>query len=582
MSYTITLTSPTLAPSATASPTASTQNRQTERERQQSPPVHQIQANQNSSANSSAHKNDSLTNTEEPLSDSRMRMIREYLCGVPQAWRLTDSYRGQPSSLQEGLPNSSVTRSEGDPNSGQPNTQVNAIEVTVLEFREFPVKRQLVTLKDLDDHLNAASRPPNARAYFVPTSWQPVYGLLGASLNIDHDFFALHSTKQPLPIEYSLPSFKISNNHWRCPYMSMDSEEIQTIERCISLWIADSQSDNWTAVVLCDNYEINERAARSLAFHLQKLTFFSQWRPTLVQTFAVSILNPIYDDYSPKRFSSILIVILTVLSSEFSTLISRLAQNLKDAEDAILEISQAETSSSTNVKLLKKLRQIYPHALRRPSTYKMLLRQLNFITFSLRDQDVHKSEVRRTEKLLDDLRYLCQYATELEKQNGELLKERTNLIAGLRDGSSEGGENEKGRSFEQSGENSPSSAAIQEQSIHKDRGIDMGSLGNQHLDPRGQGGPPQPGSPGKSTLEPFARHIQTKIDQIAYITNILLSLSLIATIYGMNLDVFVDGGLLRVKDYLVTALPFAFGIFLVTFGLPALVSRARHLRLEIV
>ncbi|KAI9822227.1 MAG: hypothetical protein M1832_003050 [Thelocarpon impressellum] len=84
----------------------------------------------------------------------------------------------------------------------------------------------------------------------------------------------------------------------------------------------------------------------------------------------------------------------------------------------------------------------------------------------------------------------------------------------------------------------------------------------------GQGPPSGPDPPGVSLYEPFARHIQTKIDQIAYVTNDLLSLTLIATIYGMNLDIFVDGGLSDLKKYLVTALPFAAGIFFLTFYLP--------------
>lgn len=240
MSYTITLTSPaTVASSSTSPPTTSTQSHQTKRK--ESPPAHEVQSN----SNSSGHGNDISTVTEEYLPHARMRMVREYLCGIPRVWRLTDSYRAPPRNLQEGLPNSSIASSEGDINSEQPSTRANAIDVTVLEFGDIPVKRQLFTLEDLDNHLNANPRPPNARAYFVPTSWLPVYGLLGSSLNIDHDFFALYSTKQPVPLEFSLPSFEKSNNHWRFRYMSMISGEKQIVERCVALWIADSQNDNW-------------------------------------------------------------------------------------------------------------------------------------------------------------------------------------------------------------------------------------------------------------------------------------------------------------------------------------------------
>lgn len=36
----------------------------------------------------------------------------------------------------------------------------------------------------------------------------------------------------------------------------------------------------------------------------------------------------------------------------------------------------------------------------------------------------------------------------------------------------------------------------------------------------------------------------------------------------MNLDIFVDGGLVGLKKYLATAVPFAVGVFAVTFLLP--------------
>jgi hypothetical protein len=85
--------------------------------------------------------------------------------------------------------------------------------------------------------------------------------------------------------------------------------------------------------------------------------------------------------------------------------------------------------------------------------------------------------------------------------------------------------------------------------------------------------PPKPGPPSGGEYLPFAHHIQTKLDQIAYVTNLLFSLTFIATVYGMNLDIFTDGGLVGLSRYLATALPFAFLVFMLTFGIPILVSR---------
>lgn len=88
------------------------------------------------------------------------------------------------------------------------------------------------------------------------------------------------------------------------------------------------------------------------------------------------------------------------------------------------------------------------------------------------------------------------------------------------------------------------------------------------------GGPMPPGNPpGDGGYDNFARHIKFKVDQIAYMTNILFSLSLIATIYGMNLDIFTDGGKVRLAKFLVTALPFCFMVFFVTFIVPEIFTR---------
>lgn len=73
----------------------------------------------------------------------------------------------------------------------------------------------------------------------------------------------------------------------------------------------------------------------------------------------------------------------------------------------------------------------------------------------------------------------------------------------------------------------------------------------------------------------FQHHIQTKIDQIAYVTSGLLSMSFIASLYGMNLDIFTDGGNVTLAKFLYTALPFTFGILTLTFGPQYLVGRRR-------
>jgi formate-dependent nitrite reductase membrane component NrfD len=87
----------------------------------------------------------------------------------------------------------------------------------------------------------------------------------------------------------------------------------------------------------------------------------------------------------------------------------------------------------------------------------------------------------------------------------------------------------------------------------------------------GQGGPPDPLNL-YSWNRHYGEHIITKIDPIAYMTNILFSLSFIASIYGMNLNIF-NSGQVQLSQYLATAIPFCLGVFIVTFVIPGMVAR---------
>jgi len=56
-------------------------------------------------------------------------------------------------------------------------------------------------------------------------------------------------------------------------------------------------------------------------------------------------------------------------------------------------------------------------------------------------------------------------------------------------------------------------------------------------------------------------------------TNLLFSLTFIASIYGMNLDIFTGDGKVELARFLATALPFAFVVFFITFVIPELVFK---------
>lgn len=81
---------------------------------------------------------------------------------------------------------------------------------------------------------------------------------------------------------------------------------------------------------------------------------------------------------------------------------------------------------------------------------------------------------------------------------------------------------------------------------------------------------PDPVPPKK---KPPMEDIKLKVDQIAYVTTLLLSLTFIATIYGMNVSNFSAEGIPTVIDYLAVALPFAAGVFFLTFVPSGLLQR---------
>jgi uncharacterized PurR-regulated membrane protein YhhQ (DUF165 family) len=81
----------------------------------------------------------------------------------------------------------------------------------------------------------------------------------------------------------------------------------------------------------------------------------------------------------------------------------------------------------------------------------------------------------------------------------------------------------------------------------------------------GVGAPPDPPNPCSRNRH-YGEHIITKIDQIAHMTNILLSLLLIA----MNI---FNGGQVQLSQYLTTVLPFCLVVFIVSFVIPGIVAR---------
>lgn len=279
---------------------------------------------------------------------------------------------------------------------------------------------------------------------------------------------------------------------------------------------------------------------------------------------------------SSPNLAAVLYSAYPLIISEWTSLVLRLDSDFKAAETSIEGISEPTTT-------LQERRERFAlsgHALRQtlhtPAFYEWHVRALTAMQDTIDEWAILRSELPgnqsiNTTLVKSDLAFLIRHVQRLQHGNAALLSRRDDLAFSL---------NQEEDDNKVPEEHPRKTNAPQEKSSVGESPAPSTSRVQHH---RGAGGsPPRGNGPPPDVTDSngdYSRHLETRIDQIAYMTNILFSLSLIASVYGMNLSTFVDGGQVQLSQYLTTALPFAFVVFIVTFALPGMVKWVMSRRL---
>jgi hypothetical protein len=276
---------------------------------------------------------------------------------------------------------------------------------------------------------------------------------------------------------------------------------------------------------------------------------------------ADSIIASSYKETNPSsRLSAVLYMAFPVAISEWTNVISGLRTDAEIARQTLKELSEGNLSQETRKNKLEWLKNTALNQnIRHHSFYDSFLRLLNSMLETLNDCEMIRSRLEGEAQgdrglIREDISFLISQGRQLQHENEVLLSKRSSILS--TDGSDD--------TPEEHSEGRP----LPDYRTY---------TGNTSVSPGFSGSSPPPRSdppPGRSgSYLPFAEHIQTKIDQIAYMTNLLFSLSFIASVYGMNLDIFSNGGLVPLSHFLGTAIPFSFLVFVITFFMPAGLSK---------
>lgn len=259
---------------------------------------------------------------------------------------------------------------------------------------------------------------------------------------------------------------------------------------------------------------------------------------TLRQSMIRSLLDSQHElDLKAGSLPGTIHAILPVLLSEWEVLLSTIDTEVEQTQDAI-------TTLVSNYAITKEQFESLPWFTEGGEKWdvsgcRKVSRQLHeitrFFSYEFESQSSSNSLLMDIRLMNEDVEYLQSYASQIEESMDWLNKRRLGYHSYLKRISKESGsiDNQK-----------------------QQRGNQQALITN----------------PRDASFHPFAQHMQRKIDQIAYVTSILLSLSFTVGLYGMNLDIFVDGGLVGLKKYLSTAIPFAVGTFAITFILPVYIK----------
>jgi hypothetical protein len=170
-----------------------------------------------------------------------------FLSRIPQTERFQPA-GNTPRNLKLILESSAVAKSGGSGSSESPsvNSLDTPINVLVLELEDVNTKRRLLSVNDLRTYLRE-NTAPKKRVFLVSQESLigEVVGLLGYRLELDPDFFAVHTTRQDLPLELSLPSSIVSKQSLRLEYCRPGVEYVE--KEHISLSVSQKTQDTWTS-----------------------------------------------------------------------------------------------------------------------------------------------------------------------------------------------------------------------------------------------------------------------------------------------------------------------------------------------
>ncbi|KAF1960507.1 hypothetical protein CC80DRAFT_589911 [Byssothecium circinans] len=475
-----------------------------------------------------------------------------FLSRIPQMERF-QSAGNTPRNLKLILQSNAVAKSGGGGFSGSPsvNSLDTPINVLVLELGDVNTKRRLPSLNDLRTYLRE-NTAPKKRVFLVSQDSLigEVVGLLGYRLELDPDFFAVHTTREDLPLELSLPSSIVSRQSLRLEYCRSGMEHIE--KEHISLCVSQKTQDTWTTVILLNNHELTERQIAALRSHLRGDQ--EDWSPNLFEATVKSILYSTYTD--PKAsgsLSSALYAVFPILVSQWTVMAIFRSSEASIARRIINQLSEDNLSEEAREEKMTWLRDVAGKGkVWSPQWFDTYMRIDSMLRY-LEDCETLQARLDPgglvdTELIKSDISFLITRQKQLEREN-EVLYSKRELLLSLADQGSNGLPKKTPPRQSGKGEETPDPRST------------LTSTATPGGPAAAGGGPPGSNTPSSDLYRSFASHVRTKIDQIAYMTNLLFSLTFIASIYGMNLDIFTGDGKVELARFLATALPFAFVVF---------------------
>jgi len=266
-----------------------------------------------------------------------------------------------------------------------------------------------------------------------------VVGLLGYRLELDPDFFAVHTTRQDLPLELSLPSSIVSRQSLRLEYCRPGVEYVE--KEHISLSVSQKTQDTWTSVILLNNHELTERQMAALRSHLRGDQ--ENWSSNLFEATVKSILYSTYTD--PKAsgtLSSVLYSVFPILVSQWTAMAILRSSDASIARTIINQLSEDNLNEEAREEKMTWLRDVAGQGkIWRPEWFDTYMRIDSMLKY-LEDCEILQArldtgELVDTELIKSDISFLGTRQKQLEREN-EVLYSKRELLLSLADQRSNG------------------------------------------------------------------------------------------------------------------------------------------------